>query len=121
MDIKFDLVEEYKSAKAQLEELGSSYRIMISSRNDFVLGIFIGLTSSILVSYITELERLMNPQGGFSIEELILRIGVLFLALGLVLYIYWRKTVKFRDVSRRISQRIIDLNNKIRKLEDKID
>ena len=118
MDEKIDLVEEYRAAKSQLEEIYSSYRIMISSRNDFVLGIFIGLISSALISYVTELEKIMNPSGGYSINTLLPRIGVLFVALGFILYIYWRKTMRFREVSKRINQRITELNVKIKKFEE---
>jgi hypothetical protein len=118
-EVSETLIEEYRAAIDQLEDLASFYRITISSRNDFVLGIFMGLISSIMIVYVMDLERMMNPSGVLTIADLALRIGVLTASLAVVLYTYWRKTARFKQVSKNVNKKISVLRTKVKDLEER--
>ena len=118
-EVSKTLIEEYRAAIDQLEDLASFYRITISSRNDFVLGIFMGLISSIMIVYLMDLERTMNPSGVLTIADLALRIGVLTASLAVVLYTYWMKTARFKQVSKNVNKKISVLRTKVKDLEER--
>jgi hypothetical protein len=118
-EVSDSLIEEYRAAIDQLEDLASFYRITISSRNDFVLGIFMGLISSILIVYVMDLERMMNPSGVLTIVDLTLRIGVLIVSLAVVLYTYWIKTARFKEASKNVNKKISVLRTKVKDLEER--
>jgi hypothetical protein len=118
-EVSETLIEEYRAAIDQLEDLASFYRITISSRNDFVLGIFMGLISSIMIVYFMDLERVMNPSGVLTIADLALRIGVLTASLTVVLYTYWRKTARFKEASKNVNKKISVLRTKVKDLEER--
>jgi len=118
-EVSETLIEEYRAAIDQLEDLASFYRITISSRNDFVLGIFMGLISSIMIVYVMDFERMMNPSGVLTIADLALRIGVLTASLVVVLYTYWRKTARFKEASKNVNKKISVLRTKVKDLEER--
>ena len=72
-----DSKEELLEMQKLIRDVSVSYRLYLLSRRDFLLGILIGVSGSIIAGNIVQLDNLLTS-GEYSILGLIIRLGILF-------------------------------------------
>ncbi len=109
--------EELVEMQEIIRDVSVSYRLYLLSRRDFLLGILIGVSGSIIAGYIVQLDLLLFS-GKHSVIGLILRLGVLFSVLIYVVLSFRKRTEDYKRAVEGMLERNKQISEKIRDREE---
>ena len=99
--------------KERIQDFTFAYRMYISSRRDFLLGIALGVTGSITASYIVELDRTLFPYSSNPVFSILFRILLLQLVLVYLVNRYRWRTRNYENSLKGMVKRIEEINQEI--------
>jgi hypothetical protein len=60
--------------KEKIQDFSFAYRMYISARRDFVIGVTLGITGSIFAAYIVELDKTVFNFSSFTVIDILIRV-----------------------------------------------
>lgn len=109
-------IQKLEKQKEIIREVSFAYKMYVSSRRDFLLGIAIGVTGSLTSAYLVELDRTLFDVARFTSAEVAARIIGLSLILGYVVRRYRQRTRQFEESVRNMSDRIDEIDGYLERL-----
>jgi len=99
--------------KEKIQDVSFAYRMNVSARRDFLLGIAIGITGSLTAAYLVELDRRLFDASAFTVLDIMVRITVLLALLVFVVRRYHARTQRYEDSLRAMSERLTEINRRL--------
>jgi hypothetical protein len=113
--IEKDKVSSMEEQKEKIQDVSFAYRMHVSARRDFILGIAIGITGSLTAAYLVELDRRLFDVSTFTVPDILVRVVILLTLLVFVVRRYHARTQLYEDSLKAMSERLTEIN---RQLED---
>ncbi len=106
------MTEEKAAQKETIQELSLSYRIYLLSRRDFQYGVLIGVSSSLAINYLAQLDVQLN-NGALTTTNIIARVLLSFGILGYLIYIHRKRTKNYETLLKKMSEKVQKINEEI--------
>jgi hypothetical protein len=106
------MTEEKAAQKETIQELSLSYRIYLLSRRDFQNGVLIGVSSSLAINYLAQLDVQLN-NGALTTIDIIVRVLLSFGILGYLIYNHRKRTKNYETLLKKISEKVQKINEEI--------
>jgi hypothetical protein len=96
--------------KEKIQDFSFAYKMYISARKDFTLGIALGITGSITAAYLVELDKTLFNYSINPVIEIIFRIFILQLILLYLINRYRWRTKIYENSLKGMIKRIEEIN-----------
>ncbi len=103
--------EEIEAKVEKMQEISLSYRIYLLSRRDFYSGVLIGVLSSLVISYITQMDALINDN--LSLIGVAIRFVVSTTVLGYFINSHRERTKRYDVLVKKMSERVQKLQEEL--------
>jgi len=108
-----DEASSMEEQKDKIQDVSFAYRMYVSARRDFLLGIAIGITGSLTAAYLVELDRRLFDAPTFTVLDILVRIAVLLALLIFVVRRYHARTQRYEDSLKAMSERLTEINRRL--------
>jgi len=97
-----------------IRDVSVSYRLYLLSRRDFLLGIFIGVSGSIIAGYVIQIDILLSSEQ-YTLLDLVIRLGLLLSVLIYTVFRYRKRTEDYERAIKGMLERNKEISEEIKK------
>ena len=108
-----DEASSMEEQKEKIQDVSFAYRMYVSARRDFLLGIAIGITGSLTAGYLVELDRWLFDASTFTVMDILVRVAVLLALLVFVVRRYHARTQLYETSLKAMSERLTEINRRL--------